>query len=216
MGQREQKISSFAKVRQRDAAGHFIPVSRVEPPAVHITETTHVTSPVITDTQVVEDEAVVSIKVPLISKMYKMLDNIRRHQATTFSLKFTIPLIALPIFLLVAFQLGRAQITCVSSFSSQVGTVHVSTIQAPKKSPGFLSTMLSFFPEAAALTPATELITENRALLIAPTGQIYHIIYNQNIPMSLFEGKRVAVTGNVSACTNSIALDSAENISVLP
>src|SRR5258708_4459280 len=107
----KSKHQQAAATQPHDAHGQFAPKDQVK-------ETVSVSGalPAISaDLSKVpsENDDLVDVKVhnPL-HRITKLLQDIKSHQSTTVSMRFTIPLIALPIVLLVAFQLGRAQTNC--------------------------------------------------------------------------------------------------------
>ena len=163
-----------------------------------------------------DDHTLIDVKVnnPL-HRIAEILEEIKNHQSTTFDLKFTVPLVALPIFLLVAFQIGRVQITCAPQFSSKVGTLKLVSVMAPKSQPGLFSVFSSIFPSLPQLLPQRDLELTTKALLIPSTGEPLTILHDPNNTLLDYADQQVVVTGNFSSCTGSITLDSPQNISVM-
>lgn len=86
-------------------------------------------------------------------KIIKILEDIKNHQSTTFSLHLTIPLIALPIFIAVlfgVFQMGKIQATCFPAFSSRIGIIRTVSVAVPKNNPGFFAQFVPFLPGISA------------------------------------------------------------------
>lgn len=80
--------------KHHDTSGRFTSSTKIETPSVPLVP--ELEKPLVQ----------VSITNPLRKIMY-WLDQIRRHQTTTFAIKLSIPLIALPVIAVVFFQLGR-------------------------------------------------------------------------------------------------------------
>lgn len=157
-----------------------------------------------------DDETILDIKVhnPL-KRIAKLLEDIKRHQTTTISLRFTIPLIALPVVLFVVFQIGRAQSLCAQTFTTQRGMIQVVSLKVPAKSPSPLQLVLSFFP--AIPKPTTDLVDQDRAILLT-NSEVIHIVHSSDLDLMPFRGESVLLTGNYSACTRSMTLDHADNL----
>ncbi len=158
------------------------------------------------------EETILDIKVhnPL-KRITQLLQDLKKHQTTTVSLRFTIPIIALPIVLFVAFQIGRAQTLCAQTFTTQAGTVQVLQVKVPRAAPTALSLVLSFFPSVPQ--PTADLIDQERAILLLPSSEVVHIIHPRTVEVFPFVGQSVLLTGNYSACTRSITLDHQQNLS---
>jgi len=158
------------------------------------------------------EETILDIKVhnPL-KRITQLLQDLKKHQTTTVSLRFTIPLIALPIVLFVAFQIGRAQTLCAQTFTTQAGTIQVLQVKVPRTAPTALSLVLSFFPSVPQ--PTADLVDQERAILLLPTSEVVHIIHPRSVDVVPFVGQSVLLTGNYSACTRSITLDHQQNLS---
>lgn len=210
MPTRESKIAEFAKVRNRDSQGHFIPIDKTSNPLSQVKQ--YQASPTKSDPNSSDDDLVdVRIHNPL-SRIAKLLQDIKTHQSTTFAVRFTIPLIALPIFILAAFQLGRANTACSAQIAAKIGTVQVVEAFIPKDSPGILGTIFSFLPSIPKLTPQKELVLEKRAVLLDSQNETWNIIAPPEINFEDYRNYRLVLTGKVAACTNTITIDSPRNI----
>lgn len=162
------------------------------------------------------EETILDIKVhnPL-KRIAKLLEQIKNHQTTTVSLRFTIPLIALPIVILAAFQLGRAQTICSQTFATQQGTLQRVSVRVPKDRPGVLKLLLSFFPSVPAILHSSQLVEQQRTILIAPNRDIIQVLHDRATDVSGYINQEVLLTGNYSACTKTMTLDDRQNITVL-
>jgi len=163
-----------------------------------------------------DDENLIDIKVnnPF-KRIIELLKDIRRKQSTTFSLKFTIPLIALPVFLLTAFQIGRFQTGCTPTIVTKIGTVKNITIDVPNEKVDLVASVLSFFRTVPKVRTGVPLVAKERALLISPQGETLTILHTDEIGLGPLEGRTVFLTGSYSSCSPVIALDSKQNITVL-
>ena len=188
-----------------DEHGHFI---RKEPQVSGLLR-----SAVVSD----ETAPLVDVKVnnPFVS-FFNLLKQIKNHQSTTVSLRFTIPLIALPIVLLAAFQLGRVQTTCSPVFSSQVGRIHILTIQVPKTESSWYSPFTNLLPGNFVPQKATGFTHENRAILLLSDGTTLSLIPIPGINLTDLNNMPVIVSGNYSACNKAITIDAPTNIQYLP
>lgn len=151
-------------------------------------------------------------------KIIKILEDIKNHQSTTFSLHLTIPLIALPIFIAVlfgVFQMGKIQATCLPSFTSRIGVIKTIGVEVPKSNTGFFAQFLPFLPGVSAAS-AKSYTKATRFLLISDTTlEPIQVIKNIPLTMSSFENTQVILSGTYSSCTNTITLDSTKNIELL-
>lgn len=159
-----------------------------------------------------DDEALIDIKVtnPL-HKIAQILQDIKNHQSTTVSLRFTIPLIALPIIILLAFQIGRSQTICSQGFQSKTGTIKNMYVQAPKEDGLFH--FVPFNPIRRVYNQK-DFIPAKRTVLISNNEETITVLANPNFDLAIFDNQRVVVTGNYSSCSQTITLDSAQNISL--
>ncbi len=164
-----------------------------------------------------EGETLVDIKVhnPL-KRITQILQEIKNHQTTTVSLRFTIPLIALPIVLFVAFQVGRAQSLCAQNFRTEQGRLQILTIKAPVNNQSVLSLLLSFFPRVPSLSDPLDLQSQVRTILVTPGNEVISIIHPEDVDPQPYVGQTVLLTGNYSACTQSMTLDDNSNITESP
>lgn len=164
-------------------------------------------------TSTTDDDTLVDVKVhnPF-ARIVNLLKEIKAHQSTTVSLRFTIPLIALPIVLLAAFQLGRAQTVCASRFTSQVGTLKMLTVMAPTDPKDSFEILRSFFPDIPKLQRKTELRESQKVILMDAQGGILNVLHPLDINLSKFNNMAVIITGQHSPCTGIITLDAIQNI----
>lgn len=164
--------------------------------------------------EVKDDDTLVDIKVanPL-RKIVKILEEIKKKQSTTFSFRFTIPLIALPVFLFAAFQLGRVQSNCSPEFVSRIGTLRTLSVAMPKQSTGLISDVLSFMG-ISTQQKLNDFETLPKTILITDTDNPISVLHPESYPISSFEDQRVIITGNLSKCTDTLSLDSFQNISL--
>ena len=109
---RKQRVSK----QPRDKNGHFIPIKA----KVDLSGSGKILSDLV---KTEKDEDAFNIFTLRMGKpwekLIRILEDIRKKQATTVNLKFTIPLIVLPAVLLAAFTLGRWYSGCSDYFSSR-------------------------------------------------------------------------------------------------
>lgn len=160
-----------------------------------------------------DDSTLIDIKVtnPL-KRIYELLQDIKKHQSTTFSLRFTIPLIALPIFLFVAFQLGRGSYVCTQEFTSRKGVIKLITVDMPVRRDTFFSKIWNNLGVPAISSPSSDYVTEERVLLDNQIGDIVQILPTKAIDIRQYHDQSVIVSGTYSSCTKIMTLNSANNI----
>lgn len=163
-----------------------------------------------------DDTTLVDVKVsnPL-RKITQILEQIKAHQSTTVSLRFTIPLIALPIVLLAAFQLGRIQTTCSPVFSSQSGTLQVLSLQIPVKETSWYTPFLNLIPGNFVTQKTTGFTSENRAVLLTSNGDTITLLSSGAENFSPYNHAQVIVSGEYSACNKAITVDHPSNLQPL-
>lgn len=204
-----EKRSTEAKKRPRDKNGHFIP----EKPKVKVSGQANLLADLIN----VKDGdgkgsswATLTVNHPF-EKIIDILRQIKDKQSTTVALKLTIPLIALPIAILMAFQFGRYQSSCSDYFSSQTGTLHNTTIER-KVTPDnwFLKafTYLPFMEDAYSKVESYE-----QPVLIKDGSDSIVINNEAKIDLDAFIQSKVLVFGNYNSCSKTLTLESAKNIS---
>lgn len=208
----KEKRSENATKELRGGHGQF--VSKDQPKKSHkITGAGDLISKFIKTEKGKDEETLVDLKItnPL-HRITQILQDIKNHQSTTFSFKFTIPLIALPVFLLIAFQLGRSQTACSEVFSSKIGTIKNIQVLAPKEKNDTLANFFSFVPFVSRKTSNATL--EERALLINSQNELFTILRTKPIDLTVFENQNVIISGTISNCAHTISLDSPQNITI--
>lgn len=153
-----------------------------------------------------DPSALIDIKItnPL-KRIYELIQEIKKHQATTFSLKFTIPLIALPIFLYAGFQVGKGQGICQQVTTSKVGVIKNIMAELPQNTQNFLN--ISW--------PGTSVkyAVENRTLLVDLNGESISVLNPKKIDIGKYSNQNVIITGLYSSCAGIITVVSDKNIS---
>src|SRR5579872_5507546 len=120
--------------------------------------------------------------------------------------------IGLILVILVAYALGRMQTSCASVYSSNIGTLKYMQVMVPKNN---TFSIASFFPVSASNVNSSDLQSEKRLILVNPQGQTLQVVYNFNEDLSQFDGKNVILTGRVSPCTQTVSLDTLQNLTPL-
>lgn len=129
------------------------------------------------------DEPLVSLQVnnPF-AKVIKWIDQIRRKQTTTFALKVSVPLVALPVVLFSFFQLGRVQALNREVFVSRAGFLRVTTGTPP------------------------------RYLLLQNNGQVITLTMPKDFDPINLANRRVLVTGYLNQATSTMRVDSNNDV----
>ncbi len=199
-----------AQKPERDAHGRFLKKTTVQG-KTSTTGAGNILSKLVQTEKGTDDETLVDIKItnPL-HRITQILQEIKDHQATTFSFRFTIPIIALPIFLLVAFQLGRSETRCTESFVTKVGTLKTIEVVVPE-SRSWMKDILSAVPFLPISSDTT--VKVRRSLLLTPDNQTFTIEQKAGVMVVPFENQQVFLTGAYNPCSQVVSLDSQQNIS---
>lgn len=208
----KEKRSKNATKELRGEHGQF--VSKDQPKKSHkITGAGDLISKFIKTEKGEDEETLVDLKItnPL-HRITQILQDIKNHQSTTFSFRFTIPLIALPVFLLIAFQLGRSQTECSKIFSSKIGIIKNIQVLVPKNETDLIANLFSAIPFIPQ--KSKELVQEERALLINSQNEPFTIIRTKPMDLTEFENQTVVLSGTIANCTHTITLDFPQNITI--
>lgn len=143
-----------------------------------------------------------------LKKIYELIQELKKKQSTTLSLKLTIPLIALPIFLFAAFQLGKDQALCEQYFTSKTGTIKTLDVEEAVETGGLLNKL-------RIRSPTTEYERKQRTIIIDSADNIITVLNHKTINVGKYENTRVVITGTYSSCTDIITLVSENNITSL-
>lgn len=135
----------------------------------------------------------VTVSNPL-KKILYWLDQIRKKQTTTFAVKLSIPLIALPVIIFAAFQLGR------------------SSIILPFLSPSPLPSVTSVKEGSPVLYSRSGILKIARSgdqikyVLALKNGENVLLAVPANIQLSKYQNKQVLVTGYYNRQANVITV----------
>lgn len=136
----------------------------------------------------------VTVTNPL-KKILYWLDQIRKKQTTTFAIKLSIPLIALPVIIFAAFQLGRN--SAVLPFIKYPPASPTPTnLPLPSPVPYSRSGILKIARSGDQIKYVLALKNGENVLLVVPA----------NIQLSKYQNKQVLVTGYYNRQANVITL----------
>ena len=135
----------------------------------------------------------VTVTNPL-KKILYWLDQIRRKQTTTFAIKLSIPLIALPVIIFAAFQLGRS--SAVLPFIKYQSSPTPTNLPSPSPVPYSRSGTLKIARTTNQIKYVLALKNGENVLLEIP----------QNIELTKYQNKQVLVTGYYNRQANVITL----------
>lgn len=127
-------------------------------------------------------------------KILYWLDQIRKKQTTTFAIKLSIPLIALPVIIFAAFQLGRSSI--VLPFINNPPSFHPTIPPSPSPVPYSRSGILKVAKTGNQIKYVLALKNGENVLLEVPT----------NIELTRYQNKLVLVTDIYNRRANLIAV----------
>ena len=203
-----EKRSKEAQKRKRDAHGHFIPLK----PKVKVSGQANLLEKLVDTSGDPDSDSMMGIyfRNPF-KKMIEILDDIRKKQSTRVNLSLTIPLVALPIVILMAFQFGRYQSSCTDHFSSQVGTLQSVTIERSVAPDHWFLKALSYLPFMEGIYNRRETVTQPVLVNAEDEG----IILNNEGGADLdpFTQSKIIAFGTYNSCTKTLTLDSPQNIS---
>ena len=186
-----------AKFQMRDEHGHFVK-------GVNIKTSVDVNSPV-SDLKTIPEfeKPLVSLSVnnPF-KKILYWLDQIRRHQTTTFALKISIPLIALPVVIVGVFSLGRAY--GISFQKAQVSPTPPPVVASP--APVEIS--------RAGTLKIAKSTTQIRYLLSLKNGEIVTLVVPTTIDLTKYANKQVLVTGSYNKNTGILTVSDIAEITI--
>jgi len=198
--------AAVAVKRIRDANGHFIKSDLIN----------------VQENKSANDETLVDVKVtnPL-RRITQILEQIRRKQSTVVDLKFTIPLVALPLFMLLAFSLGKAGgVTCGGNTQTKLGLLYTLRAAGSTKQPGLFErtkqTVATNFTFLAPLLGNTQIAPANHQILIQRDNIAFTIENPKNIPLITYNTRQIFVTGKVNTCENTIMIENESDVQLLP
>lgn len=143
----------------------------------------------------------VTVSNPL-KKILYWLDQIRKKQTTTFAFKLSIPLIALPVIIFAAYQIGKGEgLSLVGPQSSPAPTVSPRS-QAPVEI------------SRAGILKIARGSTGTRYLLQLRNGEIVNLEIPTAIDLSKYANKQVLVTGFQNKTTGVISVTDIAEIEV--
>ncbi|MDP3941780.1 MAG: hypothetical protein Q8Q49_05750 [bacterium] len=199
--------AAVATHRPRDKNGHFIKSS-----LLNITENTSA-----------NDETLVDVKVtnPL-RRIAAILQQIKNKQSTVVDFKFTIPLVALPLFMLLAFSLGKSGgVTCGGNTQTRIGLFYTLRATGNNQAGIFDRTKQALATNIPFLAPVLanasgQKTSANRQILIQQGNSVLTVENPNNIDLSAYHTRQIFVTGRVNTCENTIEVDNDSSVQLLP
>lgn len=140
----------------------------------------------------------------LLKKILYWLDQIRKKQTTTFAIKLSIPLIALPVIIFAAFQVGRSSVVLpfLSSPSPTPPTYRPSPSPTPPV-PYSRSGILKVAKTGTQIKYVLALKNGENVLLEVPQSINFA---QQNFSLTKYQNKQVLVTGIYNRQANVISI----------
>lgn len=202
--------SAVAATRIRGEHGHFIKKTPNSPNLLNVSEN---------KTQ--NDETLIDVKVtnPL-RRISAILEQIKRKQATVIDFKFTIPLVALPLFMLLAFSLGKTGATCGGNTQTKLGLLYILRTTSTQPSAGLFGQtkqiLAKNLPFLASVLGTNQQSTENRTILIQRDNTALTIEKPNSVSLNAYHTRQVFVTGKVNTCEQTIEVDNESDVQLLP
>src|SRR3989338_875339 len=127
-------------------------------------------------------------------KILYWLDQIRKRQTTTFAVKLSIPLIALPVIIFAAFQVGRSSVVLpfIKYPASPTPTLHSSPSSLPVP-----------YSRSGTLKVA-KTKDQIKYVLAIKNGENVLLEIPENIKLTKYQNKQVLVTGYYNRQANAI------------
>jgi len=141
-------------------------------------------------------------------KILYWLDQIRKKQTTTFVLKVSVPLIALPVFVFALFEVGKWSGLTFTRFQSLTSTPAASSVSA---SP---TPITSVEVSKAGTLKIAKSTNQTRYLLSLRNGTIVPLEIPQSIDLSKYTNKQVLVTGLQNKVTGVISVTDIAEVEV--
>lgn len=145
----------------------------------------------------------VSISNPF-KKILYWLNQIRKRQTTTFAFKLSIPLIALPVIIFAAYQVGRGE--AMSFIKSKASPAPIATSSAGAQ------TLIEI--SRAGILKIAKGTTGTRYLLALRNGEILNLQIPVTIDLSKYANKQVLVTGYQNKTTGVLNVTDIAEIEV--
>ena len=191
--------SEIAQQKKRDEEGHFIPVEKPKDPKApqnpvqkFFSENTHYSKG--------KDDLVdLHIGNPLY-KITKLLEDIKKQKAFSFTLKGSLGIAGVALALGVFGVFGGGQILCEKGVQSEIGTVKQLQVieEYGSTSIPVLSQIMDYF------NPKTY---RPRIVLIKDDGKAIRLPFSKNVDLGKFAGFRVIVTGDYNSCAQSLTIN---------
>ena len=134
---------------------------------------------------------VVTVTNPL-KKILYWLDQIRKRQTTTFAVKLSIPLIALPVIIFAAFQVGRSSV--VLPFINH----------PPSPSPSIAKAVEDVPYSRSGILKVAKTTDQIKYVLALKNGENVLLEIPQNLKLAKYQNKQVLVTGYYIRQANAI------------
>lgn len=123
-------------------------------------------------------------------------------------------ILALVLALLGAYTLGRVETSCISNYSSSVGTLKVISVMTPEED-NTSQSIFSFLPSIPSIVKISDLKATKNVILVNTQGDTLTVIHPSSMNLTSFDNKNVILTGQFSPCTKSVTLDTIQNITPL-
>ncbi len=233
------KHEKTARSQARDAHGHFI--SKGTPPQATIKTKIKVDTPFsqakAKDPWLNDPLVSLSIQNPFKKVLY-WLNDIRKHQTTSFDFKIKIPLIALPVFLAVLggvfqlfFSFGKS--VQKQEIAAQPTPTPIVIIQ-PTKPPvpimvSKLGTIKATYQATALLSPTTPVIPSVVEVSPSPTStpvptrfvlvkgeDITFLVVPPDVNLAYYLNRRVLITGLYDKTKDTLQISKSGDIEILP
>ena len=180
---------------QRDAHGRFVKANQIK-------DKTSVSTPPITPIPEFEKPLLQLTVTNPLKKILYWLNEIRKKQTTTFAIKLSIPLIALPVIIFAAFQLGRS--SAILPFINNQPSYQPTILPSPSPVPYSRSGTLKVARTGNQIKYVLGLKNGENVLLQVPT----------NIDLAKYQNKLVLVTGYYNRQANVITVTEIAEIEI--
>lgn len=140
-------------------------------------------------------------------KITKLLEDIKKQKAFSFTLKGSLGVMGVFLTLSVFGVLGGGHLLCDKGIQTQVGEIRtLHALDTDEAVIPVLSGFLDYFMPRGQ---------HSRVVLVKEDDVVVRIPYHRNVSLKEFEGEKVFVTGKYDACSQTISIKDLNSIEKL-
>ena len=148
-------------------------------------------------------------------RITKLLEEIKKQKAFSFTLKGSLGLAGVFLTLSVFGIFGGSKIFCDHGRQTQIG--YLQTLSAiDSDSPVTIPILSGFVDFLSSLTGSVTTSSHPRVILIKSDYSVLHLPYSSAVDLSSYEKKPAIATGNYDSCAQSLTVKNPADIQVSP